>query len=72
MHTDLITPGAAPGYQTQGTAKPALQPAFVCVNPGRAAKGSSGGSFAHVQVRAAEEGLSTPLAERTRVDLVKV
>lgn len=70
--TDLASPGMAAGYESVATAKPAPQPAFVCVNPGRAAKGASGGSFAHLHVRAAEEGQTTPLAERTRVDIIKV
>lgn len=69
---EIIAPGAAAGYESQATVKPGPQPAFVCVNPGRAAKGASGGSFAHLHVRAPEEGQQTPLAERTRVDLVKV
>ena len=40
----------------------------VCVNPGRLARGSLGGSFAHIHVQAA----GAPFSSRVRVDLVRL
>jgi DNA polymerase alpha subunit B len=43
-------------------------PQVVVVNPGRLAKGSSGGTYAHITVAAG----SGSLASRCRVDIVRV
>lgn len=61
-----------PGQQQQQVAGEARVPgapeAFVCVNPGRLARGPAGGTFAHLTV-APGEG---PLTSRCRVEIRRV
>ncbi|KAF6255494.1 DNA polymerase alpha/epsilon subunit B-domain-containing protein [Scenedesmus sp. NREL 46B-D3] len=68
------TVAAAPATSTGGGYQPAASPAaqsspqVVVINPGRLAKGSSGGTYAHITVAAG----SGSLASRCRVDIVRV
>lgn len=54
-------------YQTGGSTK-GLEPRVVVINPGRLAKGNSGGTYAQIAVA---EG-SGSIADRCRVDIVRV
>ncbi|KAF8059983.1 POLA2 [Scenedesmus sp. PABB004] len=56
------------GYAPAGSPGAEGAPQVVVINPGRLAKGSSGGTYARVSVAAG----AGPLAERTRVDIVRV
>jgi DNA polymerase alpha subunit B len=46
--------------------------ATVCVNPGRLARGSLGGTFAHIHVAPGAGGPGVPLADNVRVDIICV
>ena len=46
--------------------------ATVCINPGRLAKGSLGGTFAHVHVAAGAGTAAAPVGTSVRVDIVRV
>lgn len=57
------------------TAAPAASSAeadTVCVNPGRLARGSLGGTFAHVHVAAGAGAAGAPMGSSVRVDIVRV
>ena len=54
-------------------ASPASSSAVVAVNPGRLAKGVSGGTFAHIQVVPADEGDARDgVHKRMRVDVKRL
>ncbi|WIA13462.1 hypothetical protein OEZ85_007042 [Tetradesmus obliquus] len=68
--TVAAAPATTAGGGYQPAASPAAQssPQVVVINPGRLAKGSSGGTYAHIIVAAG----SGSLASRCRVDIVRV
>jgi DNA polymerase alpha subunit B len=65
----------APAEAASGAAAAAAprgDTATICVNPGRLARGSLGGTFAHVHVAAGAGGAGAPLGEHVRVDIIRV
>ena len=63
----LDGPAAAPGGHV--AVPEGSVPFVVAVNPGRLAKGTSGGSFAHVSLAAPAEPSPEPVHRRMRVDI---
>mmetsp|Transcript_8681 Transcript_8681/g.21721 ORF Transcript_8681/g.21721 Transcript_8681/m.21721 type:complete len:354 (+) Transcript_8681:206-1267(+) len=69
------SPAQQQSPEQQQQQQPAQQPSIasapaqvVCVNPGRLAKGGSGGTFAHVHVHSGQ----APVPQRCRVEIVRV